>query len=1112
MKRFRDTANTALRMDMIAIGILILFLILTLRLTYLGLSKGDEYRKVADEKRLRKIFETPPRGEIRDRNGRLLAGNIPSFTAQILKDELMNMNVDPKERNSNLLTLIRLLEEDGAFYQGDFPLDLNVYVFDSKERYLEAEETPSETMVTKLMNEEVLRSFMESSLNLDRYPGHYSFSVKSRALNAAREKYVDLPVRLEEGMFVEDGGRLGIFLKDKDLPENTTAEELVFHIVQSDRAIVRKILNHPIARAILFDILAQRQELGPMRMKAVASTYEIEGFEQRVSLVKRFPALTLDTTAEDAFLYLGTTHALEQILRKAYDGEGEKKIIPGEMLLKKLQAKDKLLSMEIYLSEDETLVFYSLHEEAEEVDPLKVLIATLTPEDVREFILQDEIRPLIQRELLTQNINPHISVAHEIAYAADLKENNLYLRYFSAKEMEEDPTAEDLLQRYREEYGLDPSLSNYEAKGILSIYDLALKQGERAYRPVNLSYGLKPKTVAKLEEQIPEGMGIRVSIEPVRYYPMGKNSCHVLGYIGKISTEKEVEYYVGEKKYDRNEFIGKTGLEESFEADLRGKGGEQIVEVDYMGNTTNKISEIKSIPGHTVYTTIDAKYQAMLEEMLQRTIELNRVGGVWESPWGDYKMDIDPSKKRPYIHCNAGAVVALNAKTGEVLAMASYPGYDPNLFSTGISATDWKNYFPEDDSDPLAARPLYNIATQTAVQPGSTFKMVTGYAALQKGLDPYEKIYDKGFVEVGNQKYRCLIYTMFGGSHGNVDLSKALEQSCNYYFYSLVLGENQQLNHKPISAKVEIEDVIKACEDFGLNSPTGIEINIPRETVGGVPQPEKKVVTTRFYMRKYLEKNLPDFENPGRREKKTKEDFDHDIAVITGWAEEGRSLSKNEIISRLEDLGYIGEGTVSGHSRSLSDVLKYDYINQAGWTIGDTLLVSIGQGASHFTTVQMANYIATLANGGHRNKVTLINSIKTADNTKEVYAMDNRSVDLDIKNPDGFAQLRKGMKLVSESGTSRRAFLNFPIATGSKTGTAQRAGINPTTGQPYDDFAWYVSFAPYDDPEIVIAAVLFQGGTGSNAAPMARDLMAEYLGLNRKEVTNIMPFTNRIAE
>lgn len=1121
MKRY-STSSIRFRLELFAVGTLLLFSLLLFRLAQLTLVEGDAYRKTADERRVRKVYETPPRGDIRDRNGRLLAGNIPSFTAQILKDELMREGMSAEERNRNLLTLVRVLEEDGALSQGQFPIDLNVYVYDEPELYATKEVTPMETMESILSEEPVLREFLSRSLNLKRYPGHYAFRVKSRALGALREKYVDFPVMLENDAFQPIAGKFETFLKDKSFPDSLDATGLVLESIRSDRTIIRKLLDHPIARAILYEIATGRPELEHIRMRPVSITYAVEGFEHKIALSKIYGGITPTSTAEDDFLYLGTAYALDPMLRKVYPvGEGEKTVIPGEILLAKLQSQHRLEDLEIYLSEDEKSVFYRIKgDDAPESDAdhsadgqgqdlVKRMIASLTPDDLRDFLLDPGIRTIVQTELLQQGINPKISVADGIMYNTERDTKNLYRRFFKAKELEGGlPDPEKLLEAARAYYEIPEDLSPYEAKGILDIYDLVSKIGEMAYRPVNLSYGLKEETVAKIEEQIGERAGVRVSIEPVRYYPMGKNSCHVLGYMGKIATDAEMNRYVRELGYDRNEFIGKTGLEESFQQALRGVGGEKVVEVDVVGNTTGVLDASPSVPGATVYTTIDAKLQAVAESGLEKTIRLVRTAGTWTSQWGDYKMDGDSRLKRPFSNCNAGAIVAVNAKTGEVLAMASYPGYDPNLFSTGISASDWKSFLPEDDRDPLAARPLYNIATQTAVQPGSTFKMLTGFAGLQKGLNPLEKIYDKGFVEVGTQKYRCLVYTWYNSSHGWMDLAHAIEQSCNYYFYSLVLGENQQMHHQKISAKVDIEDLLKASEAFGLNEATGIEINIPKETVGGVPEPEKKVIATKFYIRQFLEGALADYADKGKA--KSKQDLERDIETVSSWAEEGRSLTKNELIRRLEEMGYIADAPAGRQKRSLSDVLKFDYLNQAGWSVGDTLLVSIGQGQSHFTPLQMARYISGLVNGGYKNKLTLIRSVRSADGVTELHPFAVERQAIDIKNRSGFENLKYGMGLVSSGGTSRRVYLDFPVKTGSKTGTAQREGINPTTGKPYDDFAWYVSFAPYDDPEIVIAGVLFQGGTGSNIGPLARDLMAEYLGLNRELDRDASPFTNRL--
>lgn len=1112
MENKNDKANIPLRMDILFIVTSILFVVLLARLFFMTVVEGDKYREIADNRRIKKVYETAPRGEIRDRHGRLLAGNIPSFTVQVLKDELMRPNQTKEEiknRNQRLLTLIRLLEEDGVFFQGEFPVDLNYYTFAKEEMYETSEESPQEIMVKKLENEDVLREFIESSMNLDRFPNHYSFNVKQRALNAVREKYIDFPVTLKDNVFVADDLKLKTFIKDKSMKEGLSAEELVFEIIKSDMTIKRKILNHPIARAILFEIAAKSGTISNIRMKPVSISYQNELLIDKLNLVKNYPELSIKDDAKTFFTFLGKRYALKEILSSIYD---DGKMVPGEIFLQTVQDKGIAKNIEVYLSEDETGVFYKYNDGTDSKNPLEDLINMASDEVIDEFLMREETRPIVQRELLKKNINAKISVSNELEFVNDKNTKNLYSRFKSYfKDMDDDselPDAEELLAAAKDYYAISPEISNYEAKDILNIYDLVYKLGERAYKPVNLAYGLKDETVAKIEEKIGEKSGIRVSLEPVRYYPLGQTASHILGYMGRIATDKEIEKYVEDKKYDRNEFIGKTGVEESFEEYLHGKSGEKTVAVDYIGNTTSVMNETKSVPGNTLYLSIDSKLNSLAEEYLEKTIDRVRRRAVYESEWGDYQMDGEIGTKRPFSNCNAGAVVAMNAKTGEVLAMASYPGYDPNLFATGINESDWKNFFPENDNDPLAARPLYNIATQTAVQPGSTFKMVTGFTGLQKGLDPYEKIWDGGYVEVGDTKFRCLVYTLSKASHGNVDLAHAIEHSCNYYFYSLALGNNQRRGEKPISTHISIEDIRNAAEEFGLNDKTGIEINIPPETVGSVPEAEQKMFTTKFYIAKWLRENIRDF----LETEKTDDEVENDIKEIANWAEEGRSLTSTELIKRLENMGYNGSTPVKGQKRSLTDVLKFDYINQAPWSLADTLNVTIGQGQSNFTTLQMANYISTLVNGGTRNKVTLFDSVKSYDGQEDVLLPENNPTQIDIKNPDGMNQIKYGMELVSRVGTSRRVFLDFPIATGSKTGTAQREGINPNTNMPYDDFAWFVSYAPADDPEIVVASVLFQGGTGSNAGPMARDLMAEYLGLNRVDTKNVMPFRNELIK
>jgi penicillin-binding protein 2 len=156
----------------------------------------------------------------------------------------------------------------------------------------------------------------------------------------------------------------------------------------------------------------------------------------------------------------------------------------------------------------------------------------------------------------------------------------------------------------------------------------------------------------------------------------------------------------------------------------------------------------------------------------------------------------------------------------------------------------------------------------------------------------------------------------------------------------------------------------------------------------------------------------------------------------------------------------------------------------------------------------MANYVATIANGGYRNKLTLVDNIKNYNNTKTLYKHEIDQERIELNNYENLEHIKKGMGMVSSDGSARRVFEKFPIKVATKTGTAERSGINPSTGDTFDDFAWFVGFAPFDEPEIAVAAVIFQGGSGGYAGPMVRDIIAEYLGLNGLKSRETLPYEN----
>lgn len=1070
---------------MIALLVLIM-LALIFKLATLTLTQGDYYRDLSDNKRVKEVFTTAPRGEIRDRYGRLLAGNIPSFTVQLLKDEL---NIKDKElRNSYLIRLVRFLEEDGVPYNNDYPIQLNIFEYSSIDLYMANELSPEDTVITALIENGLLIELMGKQLQKP-YQEHFQLSMYKRGLDAIADRGIST-----EGL-------------SYDSPDDGSIVKVV-QILESDRTLVRKMIDHPIARELAFGLLEEKGLESGVILKPYSLSFQTDYLNQKIALMKQFPFVTMNTTAKQDFINLFIEVSLESFLQKIIttgDETGER-LVPAQILIDMLKAEGIDSAVNLQINEDREDVLLSISGESSIISPqpVRVLINEAAESGVLEkFITDPKIIYQAQAKLISDGVNPRISVSGEIEYVHINNLNNWY----SGVRADRTSELEDIFKELKQKNNIPENLSKYETIAVLGLLNQLTIQGYLAYQPINVAYGIKDSTVAKIEEELSQAPGIKVSIEPVRFYPEGSTAAHVLGYIGKISQPNEIEKYIRNEGYSPGTLIGKTGIEESFELHLRGQSGVKKVEVDVIGNTTNVLEEIKPIPGNTLYLTLDLKLQQVAEEALKKTLDQLSKGGTYESKWGNYTFGIQRRKNRPYINATSGAVVVIDVKTGETLAMASYPAYDPNLFSTGISNPDWLSLFPEDTEDPLAPRPLYNIATQTAIQPGSTFKMVTGLAALEKGLNPLLRIRDMGYVTVGNKNFHCLIYTSTGGTHGYENFYEALRDSCNYYFYTLALGRNQRTGQN-IGVKLEIEDIVETSKKLGLNDKTGVEINVPAEVSGGVPDPQRKIITTKYLLKQMLQRTISGYIMEDKD--LTAEDIDTAINEIISWTDMETPMTRGEVVRRLTEMGIEPELRLPGEREGLADKIKYTYLNQAGWNIADTLNVTIGQGQSAYTPIQMANYIATIANGGYLNKVTLIESIRDYSNSAVLYEHRAEGSLIELNNYENLDHVKKGMQMVAEDGTARRVFSGFPIEVGVKTGTAERSGINPSTGDTYDDFAWFVGFAPFDEPEIAVATVIFQGGSGGYAAPMVRDIIAQYLGLNTPEVQTSLPIEGEL--
>lgn len=682
------------------------------------------------------------------------------------------------------------------------------------------------------------------------------------------------------------------------------------------------------------------------------------------------------------------------------------------------------------------------------------------------------------------------------------------------------------------QYGENMETTADDVSRILSA------RGYNSYLPVMLSENVSPESVRKLsEEYLP---GVRIAVNYIREYPQGALASHVVGYLGRISPEDE-NLYVKEKGYRKDALIGKAGIEKIYEDRLKGSDAVSRLQIDSLGNASKFLGRSNAVKGEDIMLTLDMELQRTAEDALQQSVKQAATGGTFKSRYGDVRMSYAENAE-------VGAAVVIDVRTGEVLALANYPDFDPNDFAVAVSKEKWASLQQKNKNDPLSAAPLYNVAAMSAVQPGSTFKPVTAMAALECGLDKNRYLYDDGYVKLGNRTYGCHLWNDKKQKHGYVNLSEALKVSCNYYFYDIASG-NDFAKGKSLDyhKKINNDIILNYAGKMGLGQKTGIEIG---ESAGVLPT--EKVKNDR------IKKGLENYIYAERETYFVKSAAVDQVSVskvtekILNWS--NRGLTLEEIIGKLKREKTVKRDKVY----DLACVCKYDYFDQMGWTQGDTFNISIGQGDNAYTTLQMANYMATLGNGGTRNKVSLI--LGSLQNQKQSTLDSADKIDSfsDSEYQENLKYLINAMTEVTESdgGSLRRAFLGFPYSVAAKTGTAQRAGrigtkdekdyirrhlhliapdvsfrqaedearrlMNEYPGsyktedralrravinlsrknltyenlyaykKKYDSFAWTVALAPAENPQIAVAVMLVQGKTSSNAAPAAREIIGRY--------------------
>lgn len=477
--------------------------------------------------------------------------------------------------------------------------------------------------------------------------------------------------------------------------------------------------------------------------------------------------------------------------------------------------------------------------------------------------------------------------------------------------------------------------------------------GHSGFNPIRIKTDVTPDIVSIIEEQKSQYPGVVIEVTPIRDYILKQEGAHTFGYVSEIN-DTELEK-MKDEGYKSGDIIGKFGIEKIYDKELRGENGGQQVEVDVSGKPVQILGRKEPVPGDDLELTIDIKLQQAAEKAVDE--QLTQIGA------------------------HAAAAVVMNPQTGEILAMVSRPAFDPNLFAHGISSKEWNQL----NNNPY--HPMDNKTITGEYPPGSTFKIVTGTAALTEGVvTPDEQIFDSGhhwIIPKGNADGEAL---------GWLNFRSALAHSDNVYFYEM-------------GNRLGIDRLEKYARMFGLGAKTGIDL--PYEASGLVAN------------RRYKEKNFDDGE----------------------------------------------------------------------WYLSETFDAAIGQGFNLVTPLQAAMVMGEIAADGKRYKPHVVNRIIAPDGSVVKDFQPELLSQLDVPEED-IKLVQDGLHDVTKYGTAASSFRGFTVDIAGKTGTAENS-----QGR---DHGWFVAYGPFDNPNVVVAVIVENGGYGSQSAvPIGRKILEAAFGFNQ---------------
>ena len=540
-------------------------------------------------------------------------------------------------------------------------------------------------------------------------------------------------------------------------------------------------------------------------------------------------------------------------------------------------------------------------------------------------------------------------------------------------------------------------------------------QGSR-FQPIPITKSADPDIALQIVERSDEFPGVDAQPVAIRSYPsyLDVNAAHVLGYVGPL-TESDLLKGNG-NQYFRSESIGKTGLEIQYDSFLRGEPGIRTVIVDRKESVTRESQNTKPVAGDHLVTSLDVRLQASAEKALKDAVLRGRANG--------YTSD-------------SGAAVVMDIKTGRILALASYPTYDPNAWERGLTVQQASDLFSEKKSVPAL-----NRALQGLFAPASTFKVVSAVAAADAGYNLNATYQCPSQVQVGTRAFQ----NFDSKNQGSMNMTKAMAVSCDTIWYQIAFDE--WLRDGGLSPKSNPNDYFfKAAQSFKITQKVGIDL----------PTESTSRLADRAYKKSWYQQN---------------KDF------YCNYKERATKAQQTPFLLQLA-----AENCVDG------DKIR----------AGDAVNFSIGQGDTVVTPLKLTQMYAAIGNGGTIWQALVAKAVVKTDGTVIQTFTPNKLGTLTAA-PSTIKFLQKSLREVVISGTGAGVFAGFPIEVSGKTGTGQVFGRNPN-GSLKDDTSWFASYAPSNNPRYAVVMMVGQGGFGASTSGVGvRQIYSTLFGVTGNKV------------